>query len=481
MDDPTDSLLISPNSVLANALLRTIDMIRPRIAARAPRSITFVVGTQINGAPHLGTGIVQTAAFLLARAARRAFSIDTRVLFSALDNAPHDVIVDPESFHAYQKVYAHALGPQGVDELIDKHYRSFFESLFDLTDAEYSIETYTDQQADDVFRQTFVETVTRLDDIRWWLAPSHGTVHIRIPCPHCDWAEKRSERTKLVDIEGSQARFEAVCLDHGPYEASIGPGTGNYLDLSTLYRNLVKERVFAQDESTLYVMVKGGDWSFGCQLVDGAHAALGTDMRAIPPRIFSPMVLADTGAKLSKSLIREQHDAALPEGVEPWMLDTSRWSAGIDNYVDSLAWLVDAVMSDPKHFYRSFTTKELGRLMENRPNFGDQPRARDMAIYKKYFDQIATGDKTIEVRVGYSSMKRIKPGQLLRFVCRDESCLTKVIRVATYSTFEEMFTAEDPDAVNPGQDVTSQIQEIRRIFPRDKEALGVIAIEIEKV
>jgi hypothetical protein len=109
---------LSPNSVLANALLRSIDMIRPKIVALRPQRVVFVVGTQINGAPHLGTNIVQTSAFLLAKLARRVFSVDTAVRFSALDNAPHEVILDPETHRAYQRTYFHALGGAGVDELI---------------------------------------------------------------------------------------------------------------------------------------------------------------------------------------------------------------------------------------------------------------------------------------------------------------------------------------------------------------------------
>jgi hypothetical protein len=64
------TLLVSPNSVLANALLRSIDILRPRVQAVQPARIEFVVGTQINGAPHLGTNLVQAAAFALARIAR---------------------------------------------------------------------------------------------------------------------------------------------------------------------------------------------------------------------------------------------------------------------------------------------------------------------------------------------------------------------------------------------------------------------------
>ncbi|MFB9302158.1 hypothetical protein [Kibdelosporangium philippinense] len=113
------SLLISPNSVLANALLRSIDILRPRVLATRPSRIEFVVGTQINGAPHLGTNLVQTAAFLLAKIARREFSIDTGVRFGALDNAPHEVVLDPETHTAYQQTYYHALGKDKISELID--------------------------------------------------------------------------------------------------------------------------------------------------------------------------------------------------------------------------------------------------------------------------------------------------------------------------------------------------------------------------
>jgi hypothetical protein len=42
--------IISPNNVLANAMLRTIDMIRPRIEACRPERVALFIGTQVNGA-----------------------------------------------------------------------------------------------------------------------------------------------------------------------------------------------------------------------------------------------------------------------------------------------------------------------------------------------------------------------------------------------------------------------------------------------
>jgi hypothetical protein len=91
-------------------------------------------------------------------------------------------------------------------------------------------------------------------------------------------------------------------------------------------------------------MVKGSDWAYGCQLVDEAFAQL--PGLAPPPRVFTPMVLTDTGAKLSKSLICEGK-VAPPLGIHPWMLDVTEWSGDTDSYLDTMVWLVGKMLADP--------------------------------------------------------------------------------------------------------------------------------------
>jgi ASC-1-like (ASCH) protein len=473
--------VLSPNSVLANALLRTIDMIRPKVIANRPQRIVIVVGTQINGAPHLGTNIVQASAFLLAKLARRAFSVDTAVRFTALDNAPYELTLDPETHRAYQITFFHSLGAGGVSELIQRYYRTFFDSLSDATDTEYELDTYTDQQETAAYRTEFLRSLENFDAIRWWLNPSTGIVHTRLPCPTCGWAEKRAEQTRLIRVDDDGAFFTAVCYEHGDYEMCIDPVNGGYLDLATLYRNVIKERALVRERDALYVMVKGGDWAFGSQLVDGALLALGTPAADMPARIFTPMVLSGSGAKLSKSLLRAAPDSPAHAGVEEWMLTTTCWPGTIDQYVDALLWLVSGLLADPKHFFRSFTTRELGALMAQRPaDLATRKRAREMPIYKRYFDLIASGQKTVEVRVAYPSNQRLQPGQLIRFTCRGEQCLTRIRRIASYQTFEEMFDHENVAAINPTATRVDQLASIRLIYPAEKEALGVIAIEVER-
>ncbi|MEY9911819.1 ASC-1-like (ASCH) protein [Catenulispora sp. MAP12-49] len=470
--------IVSPNNVLANAMLRSIDMIRPRLQASRPERVAFCVGTQINGAPHLGTSLVQTAAFLLAKAAKRTFNVDAIVRFGALDNAPYDVVLDPETHHAYQQTYHHALGAAAVDGLIEQYYRAFFDSLADATGVDYEVETYTTQQAEPAFRYEFLATLGHLESIRWPLAPSHGQVHLRFPCPTCGWAEKRAERTRLVTVGSGGADFAAVCTDHGDYKVTITPDSRAYLDLATLYRNLVKERVAARDGVTLSVMIKGGYWAFGCQLVDEAFTQL--PGLTPPPRVYTPMVLTDTGAKLSKSLIREGRMAP-PPGARDWMLDATAWTGAVDDYVDAMVWLVGRMLSDPKHFYRSYTTLEIDRLMNARPNTESGVRAREMNLYRRYFDLVASGRKTIEVRVQYPNLRSLAAGDHIRFICGTDDALTRVKRVARYTSFEQMLDTEGPARVNPDSPREQQLANIRRIYGPEKEALGVLAIEIELV
>lgn len=138
---------------------------------------------------------------------------------------------------------------------------------------------------------------------------------------------------------------------------------------------------------------QGGDWAYGCQLVDEAFAAL-PGPRA-PPRVFTPMVLTHTGAKLSKSLIREG-TVPPPPGARPWMLDATVWDGSVDDYVDAMVWLVGLMLADPQHFYRSYTTQEIDHLMTRHTAAPAQPRARHMNLYRRYFDLVASGRKTIE-------------------------------------------------------------------------------------
>jgi len=104
-------------------------------------------------------------------------------------------------------------------------------------------------------------------------------------------------------------------------------------------------------------------------------------------------------------------------------------------------------------------------------------RVRTMRIYDRFYRLIESGEKTVEVRVAYSGMQNIHEGAVIRFTNGDRRCDRRVIRVSRYDSFAEMMHQEDPKKINPYQSAEVQLREIRRIFPPNKEAIGVIVFE----
>ncbi|WP_431980303.1 ASCH domain-containing protein [Streptomyces qinglanensis] len=103
-------------------------------------------------------------------------------------------------------------------------------------------------------------------------------------------------------------------------------------------------------------------------------------------------------------------------------------------------------------------------------------------IRKPYFDLIASGAKTIEVRVGYPRIRKIAVGDTLRFTSEDTSLSTRITDVKEYDSFPAMLEAEDTAAIG-GPDMTPDqlITAIRDIYPPEKEALGVFALHLTRL
>lgn len=90
--------------------------------------------------------------------------------------------------------------------------------------------------------------------------------------------------------------------------------------------------------------------------------------------------------------------------------------------------------------------------------------------------EILAGRKTVEVRVGYGNIRRLRPGQLLRL---NDRYLYRLLRITIYPGFEALLAHEDPCRVAPGMDPQALLDALRRLYPPEKEALGAVALELE--
>lgn len=105
------------------------------------------------------------------------------------------------------------------------------------------------------------------------------------------------------------------------------------------------------------------------------------------------------------------------------------------------------------------------------------PRIKTLWIKDEYLQQILSGRKTVEVRVAYSNVARLEPGDILLLNDRHRYVIADI---RFYSDFEALVAAEDPKAIAPslaGREAL--LAACRAIYPPEKEALGAVALEIQ--
>lgn len=103
-------------------------------------------------------------------------------------------------------------------------------------------------------------------------------------------------------------------------------------------------------------------------------------------------------------------------------------------------------------------------------------RIKTLWIKPEYLAQILAGRKTVEVRVGYENIRRLRPGDQLRL---NDEYLYTIVRVGHYASFEEMLAHEDAAAIAPDVSAEELLALCREIYPPEKEALGVVTLEIQ--
>ena len=111
------------------------------------------------------------------------------------------------------------------------------------------------------------------------------------------------------------------------------------------------------------------------------------------------------------------------------------------------------------------------------------PTVHELNLYRRYFDLVAAGRKSIEVRVRYPHLAHMAAGDIIRFRIKgtDETCSVRVRQVTQYPDFASLLDGEGAANVNPTATRDEQLTNIRGIYPPEKEALGALAIKIELI
>lgn len=210
--------------------------------------------------------------------------------------------------------------------------------------------------------------------------------------------------------------------------------------------------------------------------------ALGRRLRPGGALVIITPLAADTPA--------ERREIALDEDELAQLQD--RWAKAERHDTEGLAFVV---LRGP---HRSGPTPRTGRSTAgSRPVPADTyavprhldstsanaPRQHRFNLLTHYYDQVESGRKTIEVRVANRKKSDVGVGDTIVF--RDHyqgggrELDVVVQQITAYASFDDLLDVEDPARVDPDASRAEQLVSLRRIYPPDKEALGVLAFAFD--
>ncbi|MFA6963776.1 MAG: GNAT family N-acetyltransferase [Patescibacteria group bacterium] len=138
--------------------------------------------------------------------------------------------------------------------------------------------------------------------------------------------------------------------------------------------------------------------------------------------------------------------------------------------LQKLGWSLDAAMPaayHPRKVTQQWSFKVGGNTV------------RTIRVKNHLLRQITSGQKTIEVRVGYDNIKTIRPGEDILLASSTEQSVIHVKDVRVYGDFEEMLNVEDHTKIVPDKNWDQVLWLLREIYSEEREALGVYVLEIE--
>tara|TARA_Y100000310_G_scaffold343257_1_gene450021 strand:+ start:861 stop:1955 length:1095 start_codon:yes stop_codon:yes gene_type:complete len=363
MENERKNPILYPPTIIGHITDHIADLFRHRVKGKDMIKVGY--GCQLNGQPHLGTAISLMSTYALAEHLQEKLELPAEVVFGALENGPGEKReVDGI---LYQRMLCDIY--EGSRSLADIHLDTFTSLLSELSGfsgVPHSIEMYKDLQAKPRARETLLELIAREKEFVPLLNPSDDRLRVRFKCPSCSYEEKHSRTLKILEHKpNDRIRFQSRCFDHGNYQITLSRDSGDFIDVNTMVRNVMKEAVLSEesrDQNYFPLVVKGADWMHAVVLVSNALELLGYSFLERPSRIATPMIEDWSGAKFSKSVyIKSGTYESLPQEF----VSLSRFvqKFGQEGFKDLWSH-VSSWVKDPKKFYRNYSLDYLREVFD---------------------------------------------------------------------------------------------------------------------
>jgi hypothetical protein len=293
--------VVYPPVGIAHITSQIPDLIADRMTAASHVRISCAM--QPKAGPHFGTGIVVLSAFALARLFHVTFGKPASVLLDMLDNAPaRTTVIDGVE---YSLCLSHAIdGGHSVADTNTEPIRRLAAWASRQAQIGFGFRRYSEIQAQPQFRHGLTDIVSRPEVFRPLFSPSGHQLRVRPLCPRCGLVDKTARTVQVRQRDGLTLTFR--CGYHGSQAVRLQDPAA-VIDANTPIRTVLRSLCFSRDRDSQgieTVVLNGGDWAgVWMQRVyfDGLHQ-LGCCGLSVPFNIFTPQILDDSGAKLSKTI-----------------------------------------------------------------------------------------------------------------------------------------------------------------------------------
>lgn len=343
---------------IAHITSHPLDLIARRITSNVT-SIDFACVSQPKSTPHLGTAVLMFVSFALAAEASRKYGVRSRVLLDILENSPgREWTEDGNSY--FLPLDRVADGGTNVADSAGSALREIGTDLANRSGVEFASRFYTEIQSQRSFRAGLDRMIRSHDQFSAVLAPTTGRLLVRPLCPDCGTGNKNASDVTW-NLDSKVAGATAYCPSHGPYSFSL-IDEQEVIDCNTPVRSVLRSFSFLESDRVhrrLTVVVNGADWSgeWMQHVYLSGLDLLGVSVRNTPPNLFSPLILDESGAKLSKTIY-------LREGAYDHLAPAWRsYSAFVEHYgergLDALWGEVQTWARDPARFFRNYSLSYL--------------------------------------------------------------------------------------------------------------------------
>jgi hypothetical protein len=340
---------------IAHILNDVTDLIKNRIKGK--NLVKINISLQLNGLPHIGTIYYIASAFSLAKKINSNLNIDCKVVFHGLDNV-NVAIKEQESGTKIVKEIKDI-----ESDLIDK-YLKILNIFKKINKINYEIKKYSYIQEQPIVRKTIISILQSYEKYSEILNPKNNRINIRIKCPICGSLEKEGTNIKFY-TQKEYVIIEDICLKHGKYKVKLMPDNQEYIDCNTALRDVMYNIQFQHENETsnnLNILYDGSDWSgtWDSRINSETLMMLGRKVKIV--RIFAPLILDQTGAKISKSIYikDENYRKNIGDSIIFNFTDLTEFNSTIKK----INLITDEWVSKPKKFFRNYTLEYIMKKMK---------------------------------------------------------------------------------------------------------------------